>query len=118
MGTIQAAALTVLTEADGPLAPRQVRARAQALLELTVSQDTISSFLSVACRNGRFPWCACSAGCTGSAIRLVDITRSSQGASTWGPYVTQLRNVSTPHLVAGQLAIKAPSDFPTSYVVG
>ncbi|MEJ7783301.1 MAG: HTH domain-containing protein [Solirubrobacteraceae bacterium] len=55
MGTIQAAALTVLTEADGPLAPRQVRARAQALLGLTVSQDTISSFLSVACRNERSP---------------------------------------------------------------
>ena len=55
MGTIQAAALTVLTEADGPLAPRQVRARAQALLGLTVSQDTISSFLSVACRSASLP---------------------------------------------------------------
>ena len=51
MGTIQAAALTVLTEAGGPLAPRQVRARAQALLGLTVSQDTISSFVSVASRD-------------------------------------------------------------------
>jgi len=55
MGAIQVAALTVLTEADGPLTPREIRERVEALLGLPASQDTISSFLSVARRSPDLP---------------------------------------------------------------
>lgn len=55
MGTIQAAALAVLAKADAALMPRDVRALIEERLDRTVSQDTVSSFLSVACRSAESP---------------------------------------------------------------
>lgn len=55
MGVIQTAALAALTEADRALTPRDVRASVEERLERSVSQDTVSSFLSVACRSARWP---------------------------------------------------------------
>lgn len=55
MGTIQDTALSVLRDADGSLTPKEVRARVEEQLGTPVSQDTISSFLSVGCRSGTLP---------------------------------------------------------------
>ncbi len=51
MGAIQAAILGVLREAEDALAPSEVRVRVDERLGRPISQDTISSFLSVACRS-------------------------------------------------------------------
>ena len=55
MGAIQAAALAVLTEADGALNPPEVRSRVESRLRVAVSQDTITSCLSVTCRSSHSP---------------------------------------------------------------
>ena len=51
MGAIQTAALFVLGQADSAMTPREVRTAVEERLGVPVSQDTISSFLSVACRS-------------------------------------------------------------------
>jgi len=51
MGAIQAAILEVLREAEDALVPSEVRVRVEERLGRPISQDTISSFLSVACRS-------------------------------------------------------------------
>jgi len=49
-GAIQAAVLDVLRAASGPLRPRDIQLRVEARLRRSLSHDTVSSFLSVACR--------------------------------------------------------------------
>ena len=55
MGAIQAAAIEVLQDADDALMPLEVRTRVEKRLQTRISQNTISSFLSVACRSGDSP---------------------------------------------------------------
>ncbi len=55
MGAIQAAILGVLREAEDALAPSEVRVCVEEGLGRPISQDTISSFLSVACRSADLP---------------------------------------------------------------
>lgn len=54
-GAIQEAVIAVLEEHSQPLGPAAVRGRVSVLLEREVSYDTISSFLSVASRNEKWP---------------------------------------------------------------
>jgi hypothetical protein len=49
-GAIQGAVLDVLRAASGPLRARDIQLRAEARLERSLSYDTVTSFLSVACR--------------------------------------------------------------------
>jgi len=49
-GAIQAAVLEVLAAAAGSLRPGEIRERVQQRLDVEISQDTVTSFLSVACR--------------------------------------------------------------------
>ena len=49
-GSIQAAVMEVLAAASGSLRPGEVREKVQQCLGVAISQDTVSSFLSVACR--------------------------------------------------------------------
>jgi len=55
MGAIQAATLATLRDAACALTCREVRACVEERLRRPVSQDTISSFLSVACRSAEEP---------------------------------------------------------------
>ena len=48
-GSIQAAVMEVLAAAPGSLRPGDVREQVQRHLGVAISQDTVSSFLSVAC---------------------------------------------------------------------
>lgn len=49
-GAIQATVLDVLRAASGPLRPRDIQLRVEARLGRSLSHDTVTSFLSVACR--------------------------------------------------------------------
>ena len=55
MGAIQDAAVLVLRGMDSPAKPREVRTLVEEHLGVEVSEDTISSFLSVACRSATSP---------------------------------------------------------------
>ncbi len=55
MGAIQAATLRVLRDAEDALAPSEVRECVEERLRRPISQDTISSFLSVASRSADIP---------------------------------------------------------------
>ncbi len=55
MGAIQAATLRVLRETEDALASSEVRECVEERLGRPISQDTISSFLSVACRSVDLP---------------------------------------------------------------
>ena len=54
-GTVQAAILVVLRATTDPLAPVQVHALVERHLDRAVVRDSVSSFLSVACRDERSP---------------------------------------------------------------
>jgi len=55
MGSIQSAIVQVLRAAERPLTPRVVRVRVEERLRRTTCQNTVSSFLSVACRAADSP---------------------------------------------------------------
>jgi len=55
MGVIQGAVVDILKAAAEPLRPREVRVLVEELLNRPVSQDTVSSFLSVAARQPHLP---------------------------------------------------------------
>lgn len=55
MGAIQAAAIAAFSGAGTPMRPREVRSAVERRLDRRVSQDTVSSFLSVAARRTSTP---------------------------------------------------------------
>jgi hypothetical protein len=54
-GVVQGAVLAVLAEVETPQRPAEIRKRVEQWLGREVSPDTVSSFLSVACRSTSFP---------------------------------------------------------------
>lgn len=55
MGAIQAAVIDVLSDGGRPMQPNEVRSLVEQRLDRQVSQDTVTSFLSVASRRPCIP---------------------------------------------------------------